>query len=141
MIIISKGVEVMEIISIHTEGRSSFMDITGLVNKEVEKEGVEKGICYIFIPHTTAGVTINEAADPDVRNDIEGALDKLIPWNDNYRHREGNSAAHIKATLTGNSEMVFINEGRLVLGTWQGIFFCEFDGPRNRQIWVEIVQR
>ncbi|MBN1333903.1 MAG: YjbQ family protein [Synergistales bacterium] len=131
----------MEIISIHTEGRSSFMDITGLVNKEVEKEGVEKGICYIFIPHTTAGVTINEAADPDVRNDIEGALDKLIPWNDNYRHREGNSAAHIKATLTGNSEMVFINEGRLVLGTWQGIFFCEFDGPRNRQIWVEIVQR
>jgi len=126
-------------INIHTEERSSLMDITGLVNKEVQIAGIDNGICYIFIPHTTAGVTINEAADPDVRRDLEAVFEKLIPWNDNYRHLEGNAAAHIRATLVGSSEMVFINEGRLVLGTWQGIFFCEFDGPRKRQIWVELV--
>lgn len=129
----------MKIIDVQTEGRSSLVDITGLVNEEVHKAGVDKGICYIFIPHTTAGVTINEAADPDVRKDLGTVLEKLVPWNDSYRHLEGNSAAHVKATLTGSSEMVLIHQGRLALGTWQGIFFCEFDGPRNRQIWVKVV--
>ncbi|HPI97752.1 MAG TPA: secondary thiamine-phosphate synthase enzyme YjbQ [Synergistales bacterium] len=129
----------MKIIDVQTEGRSSLIDITGLVNEEVRKAGVDKGICYIFIPHTTAGVTINEAADPDVRKDLGTVLEKLVPWNDSYRHLEGNSAAHVKATLTGSSEMVLIHQGRLALGTWQGIFFCEFDGPRNRQIWVKVV--
>ena len=129
----------MKIIDVQTEGRSSLIDITGLVNEEVRKAGVDKGICYIFIPHTTAGVTINEAADPDVRKDLGTVLEKLVPWNDSYRHLKGNSAAHVKATLTGSSEMVLIHQGRLALGTWQGIFFCEFDGPRNRQIWVKVV--
>jgi len=129
----------LKIIDVQTEGRSSLIDITGLVNEEVRKAGVDKGICYIFIPHTTAGVTINEAADPDVRKDLGTVLEKLVPWNDSYRHLEGNSAAHVKATLTGSSEMVLIHQGRLALGTWQGIFFCEFDGPRNRQIWVKVV--
>lgn len=116
-----------------------FQDITSIVNDIVAKSGVKSGVCYIFVPHTTAGVMVNEHADPDVVKDIIAQLDTMVPQHDGYRHSEGNSPAHIKATLIGDSETLFIEEGRLVLGTWQGIFFGEFDGPRNRHIYVKII--
>jgi secondary thiamine-phosphate synthase enzyme len=116
-----------------------FQDITRIVNGIVAKSGVKSGVCYIFVPHTTAGVMVNEHADPDVVKDITTQLDSIAPQHDGYRHREGNSPAHIKATLIGDSETLFIEEGRLVLGTWQGVFFGEFDGPRNRHIYIKII--
>ena len=105
----------------------------------MKKTGVKDGICIIFIPHTTAGVTINENADPSVIHDILMELNKIVPFKDPYHHTEGNSPAHIKTSLVGCSEIVFVESGRLVLGTWQGIFFCEFDGPRNRKVHVKVV--
>jgi secondary thiamine-phosphate synthase enzyme len=126
-------------IDIKTTSRVDFQDITREVNDIVAKSSVKSGVCYIFVPHTTAGVTVNEHADPDVIKDIIIQLDALVPQHDRYRHREGNSPAHIKATLIGDSETLFIEEGRLVLGTWQGIFFGEFDGPRSRHIYVKII--
>ena len=126
-------------VDIKTSSRVDFQDITSVVNDIVAKSGVESGVCYIFVPHTTAGVMVNEHADPDVVKDIIMQLDAMVPQHDGYRHREGNSPAHIKATLIGDSETLFIEENRLVLGTWQGIFFGEFDGPRNRHIYVKIV--
>ncbi len=112
------------------------IDISGHIAEVVRKSGIKDGICHLFIPHTTAAITINENADPDVPRDILTVLDRLIPISDNYRHVEGNSAAHIKASLFGTSQTVFIKDGRLVLGTWQSLFFCEFDGPRTRKVLV-----
>jgi len=114
------------------------MDITPLVKDIVGKSKIENGVCYIFVPHTTAGITINENADPSVREDILMKLDKLVPWQGNYTHMEGNAAAHIKASLVGSSETIPIEKGELALGTWQGVFFAEFDGPRRREVWVKI---
>lgn len=129
----------IHIVDIKTTSRVDFQDITREVSDIVAKSGTKSGVCYVFIPHTTAGVTVNEHADPDVIKDIINQLDVLVPQHDRYHHREGNSPAHIKATFFGDSETLFIEEGRLVLGTWQGIFFGEFDGPRSRHIYVKII--
>ena len=115
-----------------------FIDITGQVRKIVASGNVQNGLCQIFVPHTTAGVTINENADPDVVTDMLAALGKMVP-DLHYRHSEGNSPAHVKSSLVGCSITVPISEGRLCLGTWQGIYFCEFDGPRTRKVWVQLV--
>ena len=115
-----------------------FIDITGQVRKIVASGNVQNGLCQIFVPHTTAGVTINENADPDVVTDMLAALGKMVP-DLHYRHAEGNSPAHVKSSLVGCSITVPISEGRLCLGTWQGIYFCEFDGPRTRKVWVQLV--
>ncbi len=130
----------MEKFTIHSVDRTSIIDITQQIQSIVKESGINDGVCYVFIPHTTAGVTINENADPDVKSDMLMEINKVIPFNDSYRHIEGNSAAHIKASLFGNSETIFLKEGRLQLGTWQGIFFCEFDGPRTRQVWVNLIK-
>ncbi len=130
----------MEKFTIHSVDRTSIIDITQQIQAIVKESGIKDGVCYVFIPHTTAGVTINENADPDVKSDMLMEINKVIPFNDSYRHIEGNSAAHIKASLFGNSETIFLKEGRLQLGTWQGIFFCEFDGPRTRQVWVNLIK-
>ena len=126
----------MEKITVHSTDQTEIIDITRKVQTIVDESGVKNGLCLIFVPHTTAAVTINENADPDVKSDILKEINKVIPFSDSYRHMEGNSAAHIKASLFGSSETVIIQNGKLQLGTWQGIFFCEFDGPRTRQIWV-----
>ena len=115
-----------------------FIDITGQVRKIVASGNVQNGLCQIFVPHTTAGVTISENADPDVVTDMLAALGKMVP-DLHYRHSEGNSPAHVKSSLVGCSITVPISEGRLCLGTWQGIYFCEFDGPRTRKVWVNLV--
>jgi len=127
-------------LSIRTRSKSELMDITPLVRDVVDKSKIENGVCYIFVPHTTAGITINENADPSVREDILIELDKLVPWQGNYTHLEGNAAAHIKASLVGSSETIPVENGELVLGTWQGVFFAEFDGPRRREVWVKITK-
>jgi secondary thiamine-phosphate synthase enzyme len=129
----------MEKFSVHTTDRTSMINITGKVSDAVKKSGVTNGLCYVFVPHTTAAVTINESADPDVVEDMVMELNKVIPFQDRYSHSEGNSAAHIKTSVIGSSECIFIENGRLMLGTWQGIFLCEFDGPRTRQVWVKTV--
>jgi secondary thiamine-phosphate synthase enzyme len=126
-------------LSIKTHSKVEFQDITDRVNDAVSQSGVEEGICIVFVEHTTAGVTINEHADPDVAADIIMQLDKLVPQQANYRHGEGNSAAHIKASLTGSSLTAIVQYGELALGTWQGIFFSEFDGPRNRNVLVKVI--
>jgi secondary thiamine-phosphate synthase enzyme len=113
------------------------IDITGEVQRALEQERSGASVCVVFVPHTTAAVTINENADPSVRADILAELDKVIPPDDAYAHDEGNSAAHVKASLVGSSVSVPMENGRLCLGTWQGIFFCEFDGPRQRQAWIQ----
>ena len=106
----------------------------------VQQSGIEEGICFLYVPHTTAAVTINESADPSVKSDILMILNEIVPWESGYRHMEGNSPAHIKSTMVGASEIVAIENHSLVLGTWQGIFFCEFDGPRTRKIHVRMLQ-
>ena len=126
-----------ETISVRTSKRIEMVDITFSVQQQIENAGLEDGICTVFVPHTTAGVTINEGADPDVCIDIVRKLNELAPPDDGYRHREGNSDSHIKASLVGSSVSVIIEKGRLVLGTWQKIFFCEFDGPRSRKVYVK----
>ena len=125
-------------LDIKTHSRVEFLDITDKVREIVGRSGVKSGVCYVFVPHTTAGILINEHADPDVVVDIAAQLEVLAPRHKNYRHMEGNSPAHIKASLMGDTRTLFIEEGKLVLGTWQGIFFCEFDGPRNRSALVKI---
>ncbi len=125
-------------ISVRTRKRNELLDITGEVRKAVSESGVRDGICHIFIPHTTAAVTINEKADPDVARDIEITLERLVPPDAGYRHAEGNSDAHLKSTLVGASEFVMVREGNPVLGTWQAVFFCEFDGPRSRSCHIRI---
>jgi secondary thiamine-phosphate synthase enzyme len=114
------------------------VDITSEIQELVRKSGVEQGLCMLYVPHTTAAVTINESADPTVKSDMLKVLNQVIPWDADYRHLEGNSAAHIKTTLVGSSELIAIENQRLVLGTWQGVFFCEFDGPRSRKLHVRI---
>jgi len=128
----------METVRIKTHRRTQFLDITDAVQKVVSKSGIVEGICYLYVPHTTAGITINEHADPDVASDVEAALDRLIPAKGPYKHAEGNSDSHIKAILVGGSQFVFVENSRLELGRWQGIFFCEFDGPRERTVWVRV---
>ncbi len=125
--------------SLHTHSRTEFLDITGQVHRLVEGSKVQNGTALVFVPHTTAAVTINENADPSVAHDILTDLNRLIPFTGAYQHTEGNSAAHIKSTLVGPSETLIIEKGRLALGTWQGIYFCEFDGPRTRKVWVKIM--
>ena len=124
-------------ISINTRNRSEMIDITSKVEEELNKSKMQSDVCYIFVPHTTAGIMINEDADPSVIGDIQAMLNKLIPWEWDYRHLEGNSAAHIKSSLIGHSAIVLIENGRLKLGQWQGIFFCEFDGPRSRKLYLK----
>ena len=124
-------------VSIKTRGRSEMIDITSKVEEELKRSRLKDGMCFLFVPHTTAGITINESADPSVATDIQAVLNELIPWEGSYRHLEGNSAAHIKSSLLGNSLLIFVESGHLKLGTWQGIFFCEFDGPRSRKLHIK----
>lgn len=126
----------MQQINIQTHQRTEFIDITRQVQAAAQTLGVREGVVTVFVPHTTAGITINENADPDVMRDVAGALERLVPWSGDYHHGEGNAAAHVKASLMGSSIRVLVEGGRLQLGTWQGIYFCEFDGPRNRSVWV-----
>jgi len=126
-------------ITIQTNTQTQILDITAQVQKVVEESGIIGGLCCVFVPHTTAGVTINENADPSVKQDIVMELNKVIPFNDNYIHLEGNSAAHIKASIIGSSVNIPVKNNNLLLGTWQGICFCEFDGPRQRHFYVKIV--
>lgn len=121
-------------------GNEGFYNITSQVSEAVRKSGVADGICVVFCPHTTAGMTINENADPDVKSDMLFALSKTIPDRPEFRHIEGNTTAHVKASLMGSSVTVIIENGKLQLGTWQGIYFCEFDGPRNRNFYVKIIK-
>jgi secondary thiamine-phosphate synthase enzyme len=125
--------------SLSTGSRMEFVDITSRVQKEIVRSGISDAICYIYNPHTTAGLTINEGADPAVQDDIVAVLKKIIPFDHSYKHMEGNSPAHIMASLMGSSVTVFIENGALVLGTWQKIFFCEFDGPRSRKVIWKLV--
>ena len=129
----------LESINVTTRARSELIDITVQVQNVVASSGKSSGICQVFVTHTTAGVTINEKADPDVRADIIASLEQTYPWKNNYRHNEGNSAAHIKASIVGSSVLIPVQDGRLVLGTWQCIFFCEFDGPRTRSVVVNVI--
>ena len=128
-------------LKLNTAGRTDFVNITGQVQAELAGLGLTDGAVVVFNPHTTAAVTINEGADPDVVADMSAALDKLIPWQDGYAHAEGNSAAHIKASFFGSSVTVPVENGCLCLGTWQKIWFCDFDGPRTRKIWMQAVIR
>lgn len=127
----------MKKLSVQSHDHSQYINVTRVVQEAVTGLGVRDGAITLFVPHTTAGVTINECADPDVVRDVLHALDRLVPWRDPaYRHGEGNSAAHVKAIMTGSSVRVLVAGGRLQLGTWQGIFFCEYDGPRARELWI-----
>ena len=130
----------LKYIEVITQKRTHFEDITEEVQKVVNESNVNEGICYIYVPHTTAGVFINENADPDVKWDVQQSLEKLVPWDDNYKHIEGNAAAHIKSILVGTNTFVPIKNGKLMLGTWQGIFFAEFDGPRDRKVIIKILE-
>ena len=129
----------MEKISVKTHKQCELLDITPQVESLVRESEVASGICCVFVPHTTAGVTINENADPNVIRDIIMELNKIVPLDDNYTHGEGNSAAHIKSSMMGCSQEILIEKGRLALGTWQSLFFCEFDGPRSRMAWVRVM--
>jgi secondary thiamine-phosphate synthase enzyme len=129
----------MQRIATNTRAKVEFQDVTAQVQEAVSSSGVKDGVCHVFVPHTTAGITINEHADPSVVSDIISQLDELVPEGRKYRHLEGNSPGHIKASLVGSSVTVLVEGGRLVLGTWQGIFFCEFDGPRSRSMLVKVV--
>lgn len=128
------------ILTVKTGAQTEFVDITAEVNRAVAASGVREGLCLLFVPHTTAAITINEAADPCVREDILMVLNQVVPWKAGYRHAEGNSPAHVKATLVGASQLIAVENGSLVLGTWQGIFFCEFDGPRSRKVHLKILE-
>jgi secondary thiamine-phosphate synthase enzyme len=129
----------MKTLRIKTARRTQFVDITREVEQVVRDSAVKHGLCYVYVPHTTAGVAINEHADPDVAGDVEGIFDRLIPHRGPYRHAEGNTDSHMKAILTGSSQTIFIESAKLALGTWQGIFFCEFDGPHQRSVFIKIV--
>lgn len=130
----------IETCSIRTGKRSEMKDITSRVRDTVKQSGIEEGLAVVYCPHTTAGITVNEGADPDVVKDIIMELDKTFPWEDlNYRHREGNSAAHLKSSFMGVSVTIPISGGKLMLGTWQSIYFCEFDGPRSRTFYVKVL--
>jgi secondary thiamine-phosphate synthase enzyme len=126
-------------LTLKTHAQTEMIDITAQVQKLLEESSIQEGLCMVYVPHTTAAVTINEAADPSVAEDILMTLNQMVPWKAAYRHAEGNSPAHVKASLIGASAMVQVEQGRLVLGTWQGIFFCEFDGPRARKVNVTLI--
>ncbi|WDV48232.1 secondary thiamine-phosphate synthase enzyme YjbQ [Clostridiaceae bacterium M8S5] len=126
-------------LKIKTNKRDEMVDITNMVQRVIEEANIKNGLCTIFIPHTTAGITINENADPDVKRDMIMELNKIVPFVDGYQHIEGNSAAHIKSSILGFTQTIIISNSRLLLGTWQGIYFCEFDGPRTRKFIVNIV--
>jgi secondary thiamine-phosphate synthase enzyme len=130
----------MEVLKVRTERRTQLVDVTEMVERAVGKAGVSSGVCYVYVPHTTAGVIINEHFDPDVAADLEGVFERLVPHRGPYRHGEGNSDSHAKAAITGTSQVIFVEEGKLALGRWQGVFFCEFDGPRERKMWVKIAK-
>jgi secondary thiamine-phosphate synthase enzyme len=129
----------METVRVKTERRTQLVDVTAQVERVVKAAGVASGVCYLYVPHTTAAVMINEHADPDVATDLEGVFDRLVPHAGPYRHSEGNSDSHAKAVMVGASQVVFVEDGKLALGRWQGVLFCEFDGPRERKIWVKVV--
>jgi secondary thiamine-phosphate synthase enzyme len=129
----------MEVLKVKTGRRTQLLDVTVAVERAVAESGVATGVCYVFVPHTTAGVMINEHADPDVAADLEGIFDRLVPHSGPYRHAEGNTDSHAKAVMAGASQVIFVEKGKLALGTWQGVFLCEFDGPRERKIWVKVV--
>lgn len=126
-------------LTVQTHSRTEMVDITAKVQQLVKESKVQRGLLALFVPHTTAAVTINENADPSVQRDILSEVNRLIPFAGPYQHAEGNAAAHIKSTLVGTSQTLFIEGGRLALGTWQGVYFCEFDGPRSRKVWVRII--
>jgi secondary thiamine-phosphate synthase enzyme len=126
-------------LTIRTKNRTELIEITAQVAKLVQQSKVQSGLLALFVPHTTAAVTINENADPTVQQDILSELNRLVPFTGPYQHVEGNSAAHIKSTLVGPSQTLFIQEGRMALGTWQGLYLCEFDGPRSRKLWLKII--
>ena len=130
----------MHTLSVKTDRRTQLVDVTAQVQKAVSASNVGDGVCYLYVPHTTAAITINECADPDVARDVEGAMDRLIPIAGPYRHSEGNSDSHVKSILVGASQTVFVHGGKLALGRWQGIFFCEFDGPRDRKLQVKVIE-
>jgi secondary thiamine-phosphate synthase enzyme len=138
-VVASEVVFVTHRLSVRTRSKVEFQNITRAVQEVVDSSRIENGVCYVFVPHTTAAVILNEQADPSVVEDIAEQLESIVPQQGNYHHSEGNSSAHIKASLFGSSEMVMVDDGRLVLGTWQGIFFCEFDGPRSRSVLVKIL--
>ena len=129
----------MQTLSVKTDRRTQFVDVTAQVQKAVASSGVGTGICYLYVPHTTAAITINECADPDVARDVEVALHRLVPVTWPYRHSEGNSDSHVKAVLVGASQILHVEGGKVVLGRWQGVFFCEFDGPRDRRLQVKVL--
>jgi len=126
--------------TVKSNKQTELIDITSKIQDMVVSAGIGQGLCMLYVPHTTAAITINESADPSVKEDILMILNDIIPWKAGYRHLEGNSPAHIKSTLVGPSEIIAIESDRLVLGTWQGIFFCEFDGPRNRKVHVRLIK-
>lgn len=125
--------------SVKTGRRNEFVDVTSVVADRIKKSGVKSGLCVVYVPHTTAAVTINENADPSVKADILSQLEKLVPYGAGYSHMEGNADSHIKASTIGPSVQIIIEGGKPVLGTWQGIFFCEFDGPRSRRLHIKII--
>jgi secondary thiamine-phosphate synthase enzyme len=129
----------MQSIRVRTHRRTQLVDITQEVQRVVTALGIKAGTCFLYVPHTTAGILINEHADPDVALDAEGAMDRLVPAAGPYRHAEGNSDSHVKTLLVGTSQFVFVEEGKLWLGRWQGIFFAEFDGPRDRQLYIKVL--
>jgi secondary thiamine-phosphate synthase enzyme len=130
----------MKQLNIKTGQQMEMVDITGDVRKVVKDSGMGRGVCYVYVPHTTAGVTVNENTDPHVKDDILNQLSKMVPHRGEYKHGEGNAAAHIKASLVGPSEIIFVENGKLVLGAWQSIYLCEFDGPRARNVLVKVVK-
>jgi secondary thiamine-phosphate synthase enzyme len=130
----------MERVNVRTNSRTELIDITARIQDAVAKSNVKEGICFIFCPHTTAGLTINENADPSVRRDITHTLSRIVPENAGYAHSEGNADSHIKSSLFGASLTMFIEGGHLALGTWQGVYLCESDGPRSREVWINVLQ-
>ena len=129
----------MKSFSVRTRQHTQFLDITREIQSSLSDLGIQSGPAVVFVPHTTAGVTINENADPDVVADIADAMEKAVPWQAAYRHTEGNAAAHVKASMMGSSVQIIVQDNRLQLGTWQGVYFCEFDGPRSRKVWVQAI--
>lgn len=128
-------------IAISTKSRTELLDITSMITDVVRESKVKSGTCCIFVPHTTAGIMINENADPSVKEDLLNSLERLVPFDGEYAHAEGNAAAHIRSAILGADMTVFVEDGELKLGTWQGIFFCEFDGPRQRRVFIKIIEK
>ncbi len=126
-------------VEVNTGAQTEFLDITDKVRQAAKQLGISSGILAVYCPHTTGAITINEGADPAVRRDVVSVLNHMVPWKFDYRHLEGNSPAHVKSSLIGASELIIVENGKLLLGTWQKIFFCEFDGPRRRRIWIKMI--